>query len=155
MTKLSWDAIARGDGCPYDQPRPANTEYFDLIAPLAVSSLCLTANQAYRGSCALIFDARHATRIDELSADEWGAYTRDLYQAHCAIVRVCRPDHVNVALLGNTIPHLHWGIIPRYRSDPRWGHSIWMTSRVEMADVRLSPTARAELITSLQRELRA
>src|SRR5882672_32756 len=147
MAASSWDALASGSGCPYDQPRPANTEYFDRIAPLSISSLCLTANQAYRGSCALIFDARHATRIDELSPDEWSCFSADLYRAQSAIVRVFQPAHVNVALLGNTIPHLHWGIIPRYRDDPRWGRSIWMTSRTEMTDVRLAMAERAGLIT--------
>ena len=39
--------------------------------------------------------------------------------------RAFRPDHVNVACPGNTIPHLRMGVIPRYRSDPRRGHSIW------------------------------
>jgi len=153
MDTASWESLARGKDCPYDAPRPDNTEYFDLVATLSISSLCLTKNQAYRGSCALIFDARHATQIDELSEAEWSAYSLDLRRAESAIVRALRPDHVNLALLGNTIPHLHWGIVPRYRDDPRWGSSIWMTSRAEMMDVRLSADEQQRLIDRLRREL--
>ena len=48
------------------------------------------------------------------------------------VTRAFQPDHVNLECLGNTVPHLHVAIIPRYRSDPRWGHPIWTTSRAEM-----------------------
>ncbi len=154
MALPPWEDLARGINCPYDGPLPATTEYFDLVAKLSIS-LCLTKNQAYRGSCTLIFDARHATRIDQLSAAEWESFAADLYCAEAAIVRALRPDHINLALLGNTIPHLHWGMIPRYRSDPRWGASIWMTSRSEAAHVRLKADDRGALIALLRQELSA
>jgi hypothetical protein len=32
---------------------------------------------------------------------------------------------MNYELLGNTDPHLHWHIVPRYKTDPRWGQPIW------------------------------
>lgn len=36
-----------------------------------------------------------------------------------------KPDHMNYELLGNSVPHLHWHIAPRYKTDPRWGRPIW------------------------------
>ena len=77
----------------------------------------------------------------------------DLRLAHCAIVAVTQPDHINIALLGNTIPHLHWGIIPRYNGDPRWRRLIWTTSRSEIPAVRLSTDERSQLIADLKSEL--
>jgi diadenosine tetraphosphate (Ap4A) HIT family hydrolase len=41
-----------------------------------------------------------------------------------------------VERLGNTVPHLHWGLIPRYKNDRRWGHPIWTTERSEMKHTR-------------------
>ena len=108
MDAARWDNVARGINSPYDAPRPAATDYYDFVAKLSISSLCLAKNQASRGSCALIFDPRHVVRIDQLSSAEWASFSSDLLVAEAAIVRALRPDHVNVGLLGNTIPHLHW-----------------------------------------------
>jgi diadenosine tetraphosphate (Ap4A) HIT family hydrolase len=149
----TWDELVDGTGCPYDGPLPDHCEYFDRVAELTVSSLCLAADQTYRGTCTLIFRGRHVTRVDQLTPLEWSHYTKDLLRAHNAIVAVTRPDHINLAALGNTIPHLHWGIIPRYRSDPRWRQPIWTTSRSEVPVVRLSARARSQLIDDLKGEL--
>ena len=37
------------------------------------------------------------------------------------VERVFRPCHVNYMLLGNTVPHLHTHVVPRYAEDPRPG----------------------------------
>lgn len=150
-----WNEWAAGIGCPHDAPRPASNEYMDFVAKLSVSSLYLSKDQTYRGTCGLIFDPRHVTRIDELSAVEFSAFSQDLFRAHAAIVQVTRPDHMNVALLGNSVPHLHWGIVPRYRSDPRWGLPIWGSSRKEISEVRVSADEQQALIAELRRALAA
>lgn len=148
-----WNEWAAGIGCPHDAPLPPNNEYVDFVAKLSVSSLYLAKDQTYRGACSLIFDPRHASRLDQLSAVEFSAFSQDLFHAHAAIVQVTQPDHMNVALLGNTVPHLHWGIVPRYRSDPRWGLSIWTTSKGEIPEVRLSIDEQQGLITALRHAL--
>lgn len=153
MDKTQWHALASGAGCHMDKPRPASTDYWDLVAPLSASSLYLATNQTYRGQCTLIFDLRHAARPDELSVDEWMAYCADLYAAQRAIVTVTLPDHVNIESLGNVVPHLHWHIIPRYVGDARWGMPIWTTPLSDMKDVRLDPSDRAELLDQLRAAL--
>ena len=35
------------------------------------------------------------------------------------------PDKVNLASLGNLVPHLHWHVIPRYRDDSHFPEPIW------------------------------
>ena len=81
MDKTAWQALVAGEGCGMDAPRPASNDFWDLVAPLSVSSLYLAKNQTYRGQCSLIFDLRHAARPDQLTAEEWGAYCADLYRA--------------------------------------------------------------------------
>jgi HIT domain len=74
----------------------------------------------------------------------------DLCRAQDGMRRVLEPDHFNVESLGNQVPHLHWHIIPRYRSDPRWGLPIWMTAESELPRVALPAADRARLIKDLK-----
>ena len=111
--RTRWKALLAGANCPLDAPRADVNEHWDLVAQLTVSSLYLTKNQTYRGQCQLIFDPRHVSRLDQLSRPEWTSLAADLMTAERAIVRVVKPDHVNVESLGNVVPHLHWHIIPR------------------------------------------
>jgi diadenosine tetraphosphate (Ap4A) HIT family hydrolase len=121
-----------------------------LVPRLSASSLYLAKNQTYRGQCQLVFDRRHAARVDELTADEYEAFSRDLFTAQNAVVRTVRPDHVNIESLGNVVPHLHWHIVPRYVGDARWGMPIWTTPLDAMPDRRLDPADREELVAAIR-----
>jgi diadenosine tetraphosphate (Ap4A) HIT family hydrolase len=149
VDKSQWQLLVGGAGCQMDAPRAAANDFWDLVAPLSVSSLYLAKNQTYRGQCSLIFDLRHAARPDQLSAGEWMAFCADLYAAQRAVVTVTRPDHVNVESLGNVVPHLHWHIIPRYVGDARWGMPIWTTPLSAMPDTRLETGDREALLEQL------
>src|SRR5215471_14975249 len=153
MDEKRWDQFVRGIDCPLDAPRTSSNEHWDFVAQLSVSSLYLSTNQTYRGHCQLVFDPRHVTRLDELSAVEWREMSVDLHRAQRAIMRVVKADHINVESLGNFVPHLHWHIIPRYREDPRWGMPIWRDVFKDMAYTRLSTTDRDELIRDLREAL--
>ncbi|BDX21862.1 hypothetical protein TUM22923_11830 [Polynucleobacter sp. TUM22923] len=42
-----------------------------------------------------------------------------------AIRQVMKPDKINLAALGNMVPHIHWHVIPRYRDDAFFPGSAW------------------------------
>jgi diadenosine tetraphosphate (Ap4A) HIT family hydrolase len=48
-----------------------------------------------------------------------------VWQVEAAIRSVMRPDKINVASLGNVVPHLHWHVIPRYTDDLHFPNPIW------------------------------
>jgi diadenosine tetraphosphate (Ap4A) HIT family hydrolase len=146
MDFSSWEQLARGHNCPFDTPRPPSTTHWEYVTRLEVSTLYLAKNQTYRGQCLIILDLRHATRPDQLTSAEWAAYCSDLHRAEVAVHRTVQPDHINIAALGNVIPHLHWHIIPRYRTDPRWGNPIWP----EEAQHRLSAADEQALVAALR-----
>ena len=155
MTTNDWDTLAAGHGCVFDAPRAEHTAHWDKVVSLPASSWYLPHNQAYRGHGVLVFDPRHATRLDQLSGEEWAAYAADLQRVVRAIVTVCKPDHVNVESLGNLMPHLHWHVIPRYKHDPRWGGPIWVQDPRQQPDQRLPADDRENLLQSLRTAARS
>ena len=61
MELPSWFELADAQGCPFCPPRPDTTDYLYFVCRLSVSSLYLARNQAYQGTCALIYDPSHVT----------------------------------------------------------------------------------------------
>jgi ATP adenylyltransferase len=120
-----WADLSKGIGCYLCGPRPANNDYRLEIAQLTISTLYLFRDQRFRGYCLLVFDPRHAISLAELGDLEYMQFMTDLRLAVRAIQRAMRPDHLNCESLGNSNPHLHWHIVPRYHDDPRWGQPIW------------------------------
>jgi diadenosine tetraphosphate (Ap4A) HIT family hydrolase len=80
------------------------------------------------------------------------AFCSDLNLAQAAVERVTQPDHINVAALGNQVPHLHWHIIPRYKTDDRWGGPVWTTTEEEMKTVSLSNSDYEKLLGALREQ---
>jgi diadenosine tetraphosphate (Ap4A) HIT family hydrolase len=150
MSADAWRKLAAGVACPFDAPRATSTDQWQHVATLACSSLYLPKNQTYRGHCILVLDLRHATRPDQLTRSEWQSFCDDLYVAQHAIERVVRPDHMNVASLGNVMPHLHWHIVPRYEHDPRWGAPIWSADAANEPNTRLADADFAALLKQLR-----
>ena len=143
--KRDWQALAEGRDCPFDNIDRQDQSSLIHITDLSVSALYLDRNQVFPGHCVLVFGPRHVTRIDNLSAAEWLDLAKDIYTAEVAIFRACSPDHMNVESLGNVVPHLHWHIIPRYRSDPRWGSPVWGTGVDDPGEVLLDAAGYTEL----------
>ena len=55
-----------------------------------------------------------------------------------------RPSKVNLASLGNAVPHLHWHIIARFDWDPAFPGSVWAPAQ------RNAPAAAIEAVEALR-----
>ena len=48
-----------------------------------------------------------------------------VYQVEAAMRQVFRPAKINLASLGNVVPHLHWHVIARFENDANFPAPIW------------------------------
>ena len=74
-----------------------------------------------RGYAIAIWRGRHVADPTELSDDEAAAYFCEVLVVSRALERRYHPAKLNLAMLGNTVPHLHTHIVPRYVDDDRPG----------------------------------
>ena len=74
-----------------------------------------------RGLSHVYFRGRHVVEPTELTPEESTRFFAELLTVGRAIERVFEPVKVNYDILGNSVPHLHVHVIPRYADDPRPG----------------------------------
>ncbi len=99
----------------------------------------------YPGYCRVIWQAHVAEMSDLSGADR--AHLMALVFAVEAALRVCyRPRKINLASLGNVVPHLHWHIIPRFSDDRQFPAPIWAQAK------RGASPARAEVTSAALRQ---
>jgi len=115
-------AMRRGEGCPMCAAgRPDETEHGVRFFTGRVADGYLQRAAIQRGLSVLIWRGRHVVEPTELSQAEAAAYWRELLMVGRAIETVMAPVKLNYDILGNSVPHLHTHVVPRYADDPRPG----------------------------------
>lgn len=82
------------------------------------------AEPDYPGFCRVIWH-EHVAEMSDLTAVERRHLMHVVGAVEAAIRELARPDKINLASLGNVVPHLHWHVIPRYRDDRHFPRPIW------------------------------
>ncbi len=105
---------------------------------------------AFPGFCRVVW-RDHVRELSDLAPAQ-RRYLLDVVAATEAAVRaVVHPDKINLASLGNLVPHLHWHVIPRWSDDSHFPAPIW-AAPLRPAPVRPQPAdadLRAALTTAL------
>ena len=78
----------------------------------------------YPGFCRVILK-RHVAEMTDLVAVERERLMQVVFATEAAVREALQPDKVNLASLGNVVPHLHWHVIPRFRNDRHFPNPIW------------------------------
>lgn len=101
---------------------------------------------AFPGFCRVVWNAHVREMSDLAPADRHHLLdvVGDVETAVCAVVA---PDKINLASLGNIVPHLHWHVIPRWMDDSHFPAPIWAAA-LRPVPARPLP-ASADLITAL------
>ncbi len=73
--------------------------------------------------------ARHASEMSDLAAAERDRLMQVVYACERTLRGLYAPDKINLASLGNAVPHLHWHVIARFRDDRHFPDSVWSAPR--------------------------
>ena len=108
--------------------RVAGCELCDLSAPSVVDNdkfaVILVDDANYPGFARVIWKD-HVREVSDLADADRLLLNDAVYRLELAVREVMQPLKVNVASLGNVVPHLHWHVIPRYADDAHFPAPVW------------------------------
>jgi diadenosine tetraphosphate (Ap4A) HIT family hydrolase len=89
-----------------------------------VAEVRLERRSRLPGYCLVIWRLGHVAEPDDLDPGQANRYWTEVMAAGRAIRTRFSPVKLNYMTLGNTLPHLHTHVVPRYRDDPAPGGPI-------------------------------
>lgn len=114
-----WQGWLRGDDCPICR----SIDGEPAVAELEVTRLMMPENGPMRGY-AWLPTRRHVIELHDLTEPEGAALMRDVRRVSAAIADATGAVKLNYEIHGNTVPHLHVHLFPRYVGDQFEGAPI-------------------------------
>ena len=106
----------------------------------------------YAGFCRVIWTA-HEKEMTDLADDDREHLMHVVFMVESILREQLNPLKINLASLGNVVPHLHWHVIPRYADDPHFPQPIWASAQREPPPSRRARSTEA-LANALARALK-
>jgi diadenosine tetraphosphate (Ap4A) HIT family hydrolase len=78
----------------------------------------------YPGFARVVWRA-HVREMSDLADEDRLLLNDAVWRLELAVRAIMQPLKVNVASLGNVVPHLHWHVIPRYADDAHFPAPVW------------------------------
>jgi diadenosine tetraphosphate (Ap4A) HIT family hydrolase len=91
----------------------------------------ISAEIAGVGTICRVVWREHIREMSALDAAARGAFMDVVFGVEAVLRTLARPAKINLASLGNLVPHLHWHVIPRYLDDAHFPDAIWAPARRE------------------------
>lgn len=119
----------------------------DVLHQAVQFRVALIDDANYPGFCRLIWQD-HVKEVTDLHELDRMIMMDVLWQVETVVRDVMQPLKINLASLGNMVPHLHWHVIPRYADDAHFPAPVWAAVQRITPDAVL--TARRNLLPALR-----
>ena len=110
-----------------------------FVAELETGYVVIGDFQYFKGYT-LFLCKEHKTELHQLDDATRKNYLNEMSWVAEAVNVAFQPKKINYELLGNTFPHMHWHIFPRYGNDPDPSMPIWRVDK----SVRCTPEYKVE-----------
>lgn len=128
--------------CPLCRPENENvllqTERLRVIA---------VSNEANTPAFCRVIWQEHVAEMTDLPPAQRQELMDTVYRVEAAMRQVFKPAKINLASLGNVVPHLHWHVIARFENDANFPAPVWAAA-VRKAGMAL-PDNWAEQVKAL------
>ncbi len=114
-----------GRGCPICAALGrGDNDYWVAVLTGEFAEVYLERRSRLPGYCIVVWRHGHIAEPTDLSAEQARGYWEEVLTVGRAVWQQFDPVKVNYLTLGNTVPHLHTHVVPRYRDDPAPGGPI-------------------------------
>jgi diadenosine tetraphosphate (Ap4A) HIT family hydrolase len=125
-----WAKLTRGVGCEMcESERPESDRYGIRIHVGEYTDAYLQRADVQRGYTLVIWRGRHVNEPTELNEAEAAGYWADVLTVAKALINLYKPLKMNYETLGNSLPHLHTHLVPRFTDDPRPGEPFPLSAK--------------------------
>ncbi len=76
----------------------------------------------------------HVAEWTDLPENDRSRIMQAVAQVETVMREQLQPTKVNLASLGNMVPHLHWHVIARFEWDARWPAPVWAPKQRDVPD---------------------
>ncbi len=136
--------------CMYCANDTRVTDLMIRIGELSVSVLYLFKEQTYKGRCVVVFNKGHKRELFELTEEDRNAFIGDVSKVASAVSKAFSPQKINYGAYGDKMPHVHFHIVPKYESAPKWGSTFDMMPETK---ILLSQTDYDDIIREIKKYL--
>jgi diadenosine tetraphosphate (Ap4A) HIT family hydrolase len=102
------------------------------------------AAEPFAGFCRVVWNA-HVQEMTDLDAADRAHLMCTVFATEAALRTLLEPPKMNLASLGNAVPHLHWHVIPRFADDSHFPQSVWGAAQ-RVTTARPLPTGFADAL---------
>jgi len=116
------------DNCPYCQQGEFLAKFGYLAFETETSEVIVFKDQSHPGRAIVAYKKDHVAEIQDLSDEERNAFMKDVSDVAKAIQKAYNPDRINYGAYGDTLGHLHFHIVPKYKDEFEWGGTFQMNT---------------------------
>ncbi|MBU3185052.1 HIT family protein [Clostridium estertheticum] len=96
------------------------------VCKFDASTLYLFKEQTYKGRCVVAYNG-HKSELFNLTDEERSKFMGDVSRVAGALNKAFSPDKINYGAYADTMTHLHFHIVPKYKGGPSFGGTFEMS----------------------------
>ena len=114
--------------CLYCTDNQTQKDLMVFVKKLSVSRLFIFREQTYHGRCLVAYD-EHVNDMNELQPEQLNAFMADVTAVTRAMQKVFNPEKINYGAYADTLSHLHFHLVPKYKGGPDYGGTFQMNPK--------------------------